>query len=108
MLKGKKITPYGDIYREGDKLFLDFQTNDFYSFTPDAGAEEDIVTWLVDNEWDILDRTLYYNDPIVEVLNFIYYNEETDDYEEVDIPCDYDSELDLGAFLLRFEVKKRD
>ena len=84
MLKGRKITPYGDIYREGDNLFLDFQTNDFYSF-----------------------RTLYYNDPIVEVLNFIYYNEETDDYEEVDIPCDYDSALDLGAFLLRFEVKKR-
>tara|TARA_R110002096_G_scaffold141486_1_gene296329 strand:+ start:2028 stop:2363 length:336 start_codon:yes stop_codon:yes gene_type:complete len=101
-------TPYGDIVRDGNNKFvLEYPTNDFYSFSEDVGLDIEIATWLIDNGYTIVSRVLSYNSPAEEFINFIYYNPETEDYEEIDISCDYNDSIDLGIFVLKFEVKKR-
>jgi len=78
-------TPYGDIERnaQGD-LELVYVTDDFSDFAP----------------------SIAFNDPIVETLNYIYYNEQTNDYEEVEVPVGYSSSIDVGSFMLMYKLER--
>jgi CRISPR/Cas system-associated protein Csx1 len=100
-------TPFGDIERneQGD-LELVYVTDDFSDFAPSIAIDNEIDVWLIDHDWKILERGIYFNDPIVETLNYIYYNEKTNDYEEVEVPVGYSSSMDVGSFMLRYKLEK--
>ena len=100
-------TPFGDIERneQGD-LELVYVTDDFSDFAPSIAIDNEIDVWLIDHDWKILERGIYFNDPIVETLNYIYYNEKTNDYEEVEVPVGYSSSMDVGSFMLRYKLER--
>jgi len=100
-------TPFGDIERneQGD-LELVYVTDDFSDFAPGIAVDNEIDTWLIDHDWKILKRGIYFNDPIVETLNYVYYNEKTNDYEEVEVPVGYSDGIDVGSFMLKYKLEK--
>ena len=108
MVKSYIETPYGDIFKDIDGLSLEVETDDFSMFSPTTALDNEIDNWLIDNDYMIFERGIYFNDPIVETLNYIYYNEKTSDYEEVEVPVGYNSsDIDMGNFLLKYKLKKR-
>lgn len=109
MVKSYIQTPYGEIYRDEllDSLVLEFETDDFSMFSPDLAMDNEIDNWLIDNDYKILDRNMYFNDPILDSLNYVYYNEQTGDYEEVEIPIGMDSTIDMGMFMLKYKLEKK-
>ena len=100
-------TPYGDIERnaQGD-LELVYVTDDFSDFAPGIAVDNEIDNWLIDHDWKILKRGIYFNDPIVETLNYVYYNEKTNDYEEVEVPVGYSDGIDVGSFMLKYKLER--
>jgi len=100
-------TPFGDIERneQGD-LELIYVTDDFSDFAPSIAIDNEIDVWLIDHDWKILERGIYFNDPIVETLNYIYYNEKTNDYEEVEVPVGYSNSMDVGSFMLMYKLER--
>jgi hypothetical protein len=113
MLKLKDIvkrfieTPFGDIERnERGDLELVYVTDDFSDFAPSIAVDNEIDVWLIDHDWKILERGIYFNDPIVETLNYIYYNEITNDYEEVEVPVGYSDGIDVGSFMLKYKLER--
>jgi len=100
-------TPFGDIERneQGD-LELVYVTDDFSDFAPSIAIDNEIDVWLIDHDWKILERGIYFNDPIVETLNYIYYNEKTNDYEEVEVPVGYSNSMDVGSFMLMYKLER--
>lgn len=109
MIKNFVETPYGDIYRDelNKELVLEFETDDFGVFSPDIAIDNEIDHWLIDHDYKILKREMYFNDPILDSLNYVYYNEETNDYEEVEIPIGFDSTVNPSMFLLRYKLAKK-
>lgn len=108
ILKNYIETPYGDIVRnEWGELELEYATADFSEFSPNISVDNEIDTWLIDNDYKILSRGIYFNDPIVETLNYIYYNESTNDYEEVEVPVGYSDGIEIGSFMLKYKPEKR-
>tara|TARA_B110000467_G_C18325910_1_gene488967 strand:- start:973 stop:1317 length:345 start_codon:yes stop_codon:yes gene_type:complete len=108
ILKNYINTPYGEIFRnEWGELELQYVTTNFSEFSPNLSVDNEIDTWLIDNDYKILSRDLYFNDPIVETLNYVYYNEHTNDYEEVEVPVGYSDHVDVGSFMLRYKLDKK-
>ena len=100
-------TPFGDIeVNEQGDLELVYVTDDFSDFAPSIAIDNEIDVWLIDHDWKILERGIYFNDPIVETLNYIYYNEHTNDYEEVEVPVGYSSSMDVGSFMLMYKLER--
>ncbi len=107
IVKGFIETPFGNIKRNGKgDLELVYTTDDFSVFAPSIALDNEIDTWLIDHDYKILERGIYFNDPIVETLNYIYYNELTNDYEEVEVPVGYSDGIDVGSFLLKYKLDK--
>ena len=105
ILKNFIETPYGEIRRnERGVLEMKYITADF---SPSIAIDNEIDVWLIDHDYKILKRGIYFNDPIVETLNYIYYNEATNDYEEVEVPVGYADGIEIGSFLLKYELEKR-
>lgn len=101
-----KETPYGDVHIDGDgSLTLDFHTFYFEDFSPMIGVDTEIDKWLINNDYIIKDRSICVNEPEVDSLNYVYYNEETGDYDEVDVPLD--SEDTLISYILSYQLEKR-
>ena len=69
MIKSYIETPYGDIYKDEllDSLVLEFETDDFSVFSPEFSIDNEIDNWLIDNDYKILDRNMYFNDPILDL-----------------------------------------
>tara|TARA_S200002703_G_C3587774_1_gene180536 strand:+ start:87 stop:431 length:345 start_codon:yes stop_codon:yes gene_type:complete len=108
ILKNFIETPYGEIRRnERGVLEMKYITDDFSDFSPSIAIDNEIDVWLIDHDYKILKRGIYFNDPIVETLNYIYYNEATNDYEEVEVPVGYADGIEIGSFLLKYELEKR-
>ena len=100
-------TPYGEIYRDEEgNLTLEYETLDFVEFSPEDPIDSEIDLWLIDNGYRILDRSIYFNDPIVKTLNYIYFNQETQDYEEVDVPVSHYDDIDVGSFMLKYKLER--
>lgn len=101
-----KETPYGDVHiDEFGELTLDFHTFYFEDFSPDIGVDTEIDKWLIDNDYIIKDRSICVHEPDVNSLNYVYYNEETGDYDEVDVPLD--CEDTLLTYMLSYKLEKR-
>jgi len=100
-------TPYGEIFRdEMGNLTLEYETADFSEFSPMDPIDGEIDLWLIDNDYIILDRDIYFNDPVVESLNYIYFDQETQDYEEIDVPVSYSDDMDVGNFMLKYKLER--
>ncbi len=102
----KVETPFGIIERDikGNDLVLRYNTEDFSDMMGDK--EELIDLYLIDNGYKILDKHILFNDPVVPTMSYIYFNEETDDYEEIDIELQ-DSTLNAwGSFTLQYTLNK--
>lgn len=104
---GFKIeTPFGIIERDtkGSDLTLNYNSDDFSDMMGDK--EELIDLYLIDNGYKILDKHILFNDPVVPTMSYIYFNEETDDYEEMEIEVQ-DSTLNAwGSFTLQYTLNK--
>jgi len=102
-----KETPYGDIMVDDKgELSLEYFTFFFSDFDPDVCIDGTIDAWLIDNDYIIVDRSISICNHEPDSLNYIYYNEETNDYDEVEVPLDA---TDLGldrSYLLKYILKK--
>lgn len=107
-MRGYIETPYGEIYRNelGD-LILEYETLCFGDFSPSNSVDNDIDNWLIDNDYKILDRAIYFHGPSVETVDYIYYNDKTKDYEEVEVPVGYEEGMEFGSFVLEYKLERK-